>query len=168
MFDFDMSKFVIIGIIALIFIGPKELPGVLRQVGQFVGKMRRMAAEFQGQFMDAMKEADVANLKEDLTKLKDSASLNVDFNPLADIKNSIEQAVTPAPVIPVVSVDLPPLPEVPAPVIVAENAPPEVKKPRARLKARVAPEAEAARPARKAAVRRAKAAAPAEPQEKQA
>ena len=164
MFDFDASKFVLIGIVALIFIGPKELPGVLRQVGQFIGKMRRMASEFQGQFMDAMKEADVANLKEDLAKLKDSASLNVDFNPVADIKNSIEQAVTPAPVIPVVSVDLPPVPEVPAPVLTPPPVAVVKAKPRARLKMT---EMAGAAPAKKAPVRRARAAAPAS-DEKQA
>ena len=47
-----------IGIVALIVIGPKELPRVMRQLGQAVAKMRRMAAEFRGQFMDAMREAD--------------------------------------------------------------------------------------------------------------
>ncbi len=166
MFDFDASKFVIVGIIALIFIGPKELPGVLRQVGQFVGKMRRMAAEFQGQFMDAMKEADVANIREDLTKLKDSTSLAVDFNPVADIKNSIEQAVTPAPVVPVVAMDLPPVPEVPGPVFSAANAQAPVKKARARGKGVGEPEAVA--PARKFQARRAKTAASAASKEKQA
>ena len=54
MFDFDASKLIIVGIIALIFIPPKDLPRVLRQAGQFVGKMKRMASEFQGQLMDAM------------------------------------------------------------------------------------------------------------------
>ena len=58
MFDFDASKFVLIGIVALIFIGPKELPGVLRTVGQYMGKVRRMASEFQGQFTEAMREAE--------------------------------------------------------------------------------------------------------------
>ena len=54
---------VVIGVIALMVIGPKELPAVLRTVGQWMGKMRRMAAEFQGQFQDAMREAEMADLK---------------------------------------------------------------------------------------------------------
>jgi sec-independent protein translocase protein TatB len=63
MFDFDAGKIIIIGIVALIVIGPKELPRVMRQIGQAVSKMRRMASEFQSQFMDAMNEADFAEIK---------------------------------------------------------------------------------------------------------
>ena len=54
MFDFDVGKLLVVGIVALAVIPPKDLPRVMRTVGQAVGKMRRMAAEFQGQFMDAM------------------------------------------------------------------------------------------------------------------
>ena len=57
MFDFDAGKLIVIGIVALVAIPSKDLPRVLRQLGQLTGKMRRMAAEFQGQFMDAMREA---------------------------------------------------------------------------------------------------------------
>ena len=93
MFDFDASKLLIIGAVALVVIGPKDLPRVLRQVGQMMGKLRRMAAEFQGQFMDAMKEADLADLQKEVGKLKDAASLDVNFNPVHDVKASIGKAV---------------------------------------------------------------------------
>lgn len=93
MFDFDASKLLIIGVVALIVIGPKDLPGVLRQVGQAVTKLRRMAAEFQGQFMDAMKEADLQDLRQEVSKLKNTASLDVVFNPVADVKAEITRAV---------------------------------------------------------------------------
>ncbi|MGI4765300.1 MAG: Sec-independent protein translocase protein TatB, partial [Janthinobacterium lividum] len=93
MFDFDASKLLIIGVVALVVIGPKDLPRVLRQVGQMVGKLRRMAAEFQGQFMDAMKEADLADLQNEVKKLKDTASLDVNFNPVHDVKTSLTEAV---------------------------------------------------------------------------
>ena len=49
MFDIGWSEFVVIAVVALIAIGPKELPGVLRMIGQWMGKARKMAAEFQGQ-----------------------------------------------------------------------------------------------------------------------
>ncbi|WOJ89359.1 Sec-independent protein translocase protein TatB [Methylocapsa polymorpha] len=118
MFDFDAGKLIIIGIVALIVIGPKELPGVLRQVGQAVGKMRRMAAEFQGQFMEAMREADIADIKADVAKLADSAKVDVDFNPVAELKNQITSAVdAPALAAPQAAgaslnaIDLPRLPE---------------------------------------------------------
>ena len=93
MFDFDASKLLIIGVVALVVIGPKDLPRVLRQVGQMVGKLRRMAAEFQGQFMDAMKEADLADLKTEVGKLKDASKLDVVFNPVQEVRNSITKAV---------------------------------------------------------------------------
>jgi sec-independent protein translocase protein TatB len=93
MFDFDASKLLIIGVVALVVIGPKDLPRVLRQVGQMVGKLRRMAAEFQGQFMDAMKEADLADLQKEVSKLKDTASLDVNFNPVHDVRKSLTEAV---------------------------------------------------------------------------
>jgi sec-independent protein translocase protein TatB len=63
MFDIGWSELVVIGVVALIAIGPKELPGVLRMVGQWIGKGRRMAAEFQGQFNEAMREAEMADIK---------------------------------------------------------------------------------------------------------
>ena len=62
MFGIGWSEFVVIGVVALIAIGPKELPGVLRMVGQSLGKIRRMANEFQGQFQEAMREAEMADL----------------------------------------------------------------------------------------------------------
>ncbi len=93
MFDFDATKLLIIGVVALVVIGPKDLPGVLRQVGQMVTKLRRMAGEFQGQFMDAMKEADLQDLRKEMADLKNTASLDVAFNPVHDIKTELTRAV---------------------------------------------------------------------------
>jgi sec-independent protein translocase protein TatB len=80
MFEFDAGKLIIIAVAALIFIGPKDLPRVMRQVGQAVGKLRRMGAEFQAQFMAAMNEAGAEDLKADVSKLTRSAE--IDFDPL--------------------------------------------------------------------------------------
>ena len=100
MFDFDAGKLIIIGIVALIVIGPKELPRVMRQVGQAAAKMRRMAAEFRGQFMDAMREADIEDIKADVGKLAESAKIEPVIDPLAEIKagitNALEASGTPA------------------------------------------------------------------------
>ena len=57
MFDISWTEFLLVGIVALIVIGPKELPGVLRTLGQYTRKVRGMAAEFQNQFQEAMREA---------------------------------------------------------------------------------------------------------------
>lgn len=84
MFDIGWSELVVIGVVALIAIGPKELPGVLRMVGQWMGKARRMAAEFQGQFNEAMREAEMADIKK---TFDDASSAAKDLSPtnLADV-----------------------------------------------------------------------------------
>lgn len=98
MFDlFDGSKLLVIGIVALIVIGPKDLPRVLRQVGQMVAKLRRMSREFQTQFMDAMREAELDDIRKDVEKAADSAKLGLDFNPVADIKREISGALSEQP-----------------------------------------------------------------------
>jgi sec-independent protein translocase protein TatB len=74
MFDIGWSELVVIAVVALIAIGPKELPGVLRMIGQWMGKARKMASEFQGQFQEAMREAEMADLKKSFDEVKDVAT----------------------------------------------------------------------------------------------
>jgi sec-independent protein translocase protein TatB len=90
MFDFDAGKLLIIGIIALIVIGPKELPAVLRQLGQMVARMRRMAAEFQSQFTEAMREAELHDLQKDVAKVHEVVT--ADLNPLAHVSAELNAA----------------------------------------------------------------------------
>jgi sec-independent protein translocase protein TatB len=91
MFDIGWSELVVIGVVALIAIGPKELPGVLRALGQWMGKVRRMASEFQDQFREAMREAEVADLKRqfDETTAKATSAFN---NPLETAQKEVEAA----------------------------------------------------------------------------
>jgi len=93
MFDFDVGKLLIFGIVALAVIPPKDLPRVMRAVGQAIGKMRRMAAEFQGQFMEAMKEADLESVKKELTALDESAKIGSAFDPAMAMRQEITQAI---------------------------------------------------------------------------
>ncbi len=74
MLDFSWSELILIGIVALVAIGPKELPGVLRTLGQWMGKARKMAAEFQSQFQEAMREAEMADLKKGFDEVREAAS----------------------------------------------------------------------------------------------
>ena len=97
MLDFDAGKLVVIGVVALVVIGPKDLPRVMRQVGQTVGKLRRMAAEFQSQFMDAMREADMADVKDEMNKIAETAKINVAFDPVRDIRNQIAGSLDASP-----------------------------------------------------------------------
>jgi sec-independent protein translocase protein TatB len=89
MFDISWGELMLIGVVALIVIGPKELPGVLRMVGQWMGKIRRMAAEFQSQFQEAMREAEMSDLKKQVDELNDTArGMSSQFDPLSPSPNT--------------------------------------------------------------------------------
>ena len=90
MFDISWSELVVIGVVALIVIGPKELPGVLRAVGHWMGKIRRMASEFQDQFREAMREAEVADLKKQVDDMTSTASNFTNFDPLESVRKDVE------------------------------------------------------------------------------
>ncbi len=92
MFDFSWSELLLIGVVALIFIGPKELPGVLRTLGQWMTKIRRMAGDFQNQFHDAMREAELADLKKEVDDMAAQAASYSNFDPLADVRKEMESA----------------------------------------------------------------------------
>jgi sec-independent protein translocase protein TatB len=92
MFDIGWSELVVIGVVALVVIGPKELPTVLRTVGQWMTKIRRMASEFQGQFQEAMREAELAELKQQVDKMSDLTRTATDFNPMETAKRELETA----------------------------------------------------------------------------
>jgi sec-independent protein translocase protein TatB len=137
MFDIGWSELLVIGAVALIAIGPKELPGVLRAVGHWMGKIRRMASEFQGQFQEAMREAELADVKKQFDDMTSVTGDLTKFDPLADVQKDVERSVTaeattstplpeaPAPIpAPEISV---PLPEPPSPVTNADFAPPALE-----------------------------------------
>jgi sec-independent protein translocase protein TatB len=87
MLDIGWGELIVIGIVALIAIGPKELPAALRTLGQWTTKIRRMASEFQNQFHEAMREAEMADLK------KQVDSLTSGFDPIETARREIESAV---------------------------------------------------------------------------
>jgi sec-independent protein translocase protein TatB len=93
MFDVGWSEMAVIGVVALIAIGPKELPGVLRMVGQWTGKARRMASEFQGQFREAMREAEMADLKKSFDEVKDATSGLASGNVMTKLSNEVAEAM---------------------------------------------------------------------------
>jgi sec-independent protein translocase protein TatB len=93
MFDIGWSEFVVIAVVALIAIGPKELPGVLRMVGQWMGKARKMAAEFQGQFQEAMREAEMADLKKSFDEVKEAATGFTSGNVMTSLEKDVGNAL---------------------------------------------------------------------------
>jgi sec-independent protein translocase protein TatB len=90
MFDIGWSELLLIAVVALIAIGPKELPGALRTLGQWMGKLRRMASEFQGQFHEAMREAEMADLKKQVDEMTSQAQSYANFDPVGDVRKEFE------------------------------------------------------------------------------
>jgi sec-independent protein translocase protein TatB len=142
MFDIAWSEMVLIGAVALVVIGPKDLPKALRTVGQTVARVRRMASEFQGQFNEAMREAELADLKKQVEDVGGSVSsvLNNDFKPI----DSLKDFETPKPDEAALKeaeaklASLPP-PEPLPPVQIATDAPKPADKPKRMRKAAAEP-----------------------------
>ena len=90
MFEIGWGELLIIGVVALIAIGPKELPGVLRTLGQWMNKLRRMASEFQSQFHEAMREAEMADLKKQVDDMTSQAQSDAAFDPVAEVRRELD------------------------------------------------------------------------------
>ena len=76
MFDLGWSELFIVAVIALVVVGPKDLPGLLAKVGRFVGKARAMANQFQTVMMDAAREAELDEIKKELNQAQSIGSLD--------------------------------------------------------------------------------------------
>ena len=90
MFEIGWGELLIIGVVALIAIGPKELPGVLRTLGQWMNKLRRMASEFQSQFHEAMREAEMADLTKQVDDMTSQAQSYASFDPVAEVRRELD------------------------------------------------------------------------------
>lgn len=66
MFDISWTELMVIGVVALLVVGPKELPALLRTIGRYVGKIKQQAAEFRAQLDEAMRESEFESLKKDV------------------------------------------------------------------------------------------------------
>src|ERR1700759_101750 len=93
MFDIGWSEILVIAGVAPGVIWPKELPGVLRMVGQWMGKARKMAAEFQGQFQEAMREAEMADLKKSFDEVREAASGIGSGNIMTSLQKDVTNAL---------------------------------------------------------------------------
>ena len=146
---FDWNELLIIGAAALIFIGPKELPGALRTMGKFVAKARGMARDFQTNVDDMVREAELDEVKKQVQKLEYGGFETMVRNTV-DPKGMIEGAMrapdlsapvaspataapaAPAVGAPVAAASAPAAPSVPVSAVVAEQgAPAAVAKPAA-------------------------------------
>jgi len=69
--------FLIVGVVALIVVGPKDLPILMRKVGQFMAKMRAMAAEFRASFDEMARQAELDELRKEVDALRSGATSSV-------------------------------------------------------------------------------------------
>jgi sec-independent protein translocase protein TatB len=85
MFDVSWQELLVVGIVALIVVGPKELPTLLRTVGKYVGAIKRQASEFRAQFDEAMRESELEQIRKDVEKIKTDTESS-----LRDVGHSVD------------------------------------------------------------------------------
>ena len=70
MFDIGWSELLLVAVLAIVFVGPKDLPRVMRVAGQYVARMRAMAREFQQSFEDLARESELDDLRKEVEALR--------------------------------------------------------------------------------------------------
>jgi sec-independent protein translocase protein TatB len=94
MFDFAWSEIVLIGAVALIAIGPKDMPAAIRTVSNMIKKARRMAAEFQTHVDEMVREADLGDVKKAFTDIRNldlTSTLEKHVDPDRSIRNTFAE-----------------------------------------------------------------------------
>ncbi len=94
MFDIAWSELLLIGVVALIFIGPKELPALMNNVARAAAKLRRSADDFRRQFEESMRDAGYEDLHKNINDLR---SLNPSTQLRETLNNAINQSYAPKP-----------------------------------------------------------------------
>jgi sec-independent protein translocase protein TatB len=82
MFDISWSELLVIAVVAIVVIGPKDLPRVLRSLGRWMGQVKRLARDFQNQFNEALREAELDTVKKDIEDI-------VKVDPMADVRTEM-------------------------------------------------------------------------------
>lgn len=94
MLDLSWSEILVIAVVAVVFIGPKELPGAIRTVGKWMGKARSLARDFQSQVDDVVREAELDELRKEADKYNPKALLG-DIEKTIDPKGELAGALQP-------------------------------------------------------------------------
>jgi sec-independent protein translocase protein TatB len=92
MFGIDSPELLVIAIVALVVIGPKELPGLLRTWGRWMSKMRGMASEFRGHVDEMVRQSELDEVKKQL----EANTADLDFrslDPTKEIKSAIQEGM---------------------------------------------------------------------------
>ena len=85
MFDIGWSEILVIAVVAVVVVGPKELPRMLRSFGKTMGQVRRMSNDFKRQFDEALREAEREAGLEDTKK-----QLQTAMKPLSDVRKDLD------------------------------------------------------------------------------
>jgi len=97
MFDIGWTELLVIGIVALIVVGPRDLPVMFRKLGQFTGQARRMAREFTSAMEEAADEAGVKDMQRDLRAMTNPKQMGLDaLKDAADLGDLTGEAKKPA------------------------------------------------------------------------
>jgi sec-independent protein translocase protein TatB len=99
MFDFAWSEIALIAVVALVVIGPKDLPRVMRTVGYWVGRARAVAREFQSSVDQMIREAELEDVRkqvEDATKLDLPNEIRKTIDPTGELQQSLNEPLVPA------------------------------------------------------------------------
>jgi sec-independent protein translocase protein TatB len=90
MFGIDAPELLIIAVVALLVVGPKELPSLLRTVGRWVASMRVMASEFRGHVDDMVRQSELDEIKKQMEAVKEDTVLDLNaLDPTREIKDAI-------------------------------------------------------------------------------
>ena len=124
MLDFGVggSELLVVALVALMVIGPKELPKVLRALGKTLASMRGMASEFQGHLDAAMKDTGLNEIRQEVAGLKNMATTELSkqsenfLKAQAEVAKLMEDQKTQA----LLEEEAPPAPMLPPPAVVAE------------------------------------------------
>lgn len=91
--QFGLSEFLMIAIVALIVVGPKDLPLMMRKLGKWVGQAKRMANEFRGAFDDIARQAELDELRKEIEDLKRNNDLEQAVRELKETEDAINSTV---------------------------------------------------------------------------
>ena len=86
MFDIGWSELLVIAVVAIVVVGPKDLPRLMRSFGHYAGKLRRAASDFQRQFEEAMRESEVEEVRKAIESVREQT-------PSIDLKAPIDKPV---------------------------------------------------------------------------
>jgi sec-independent protein translocase protein TatB len=89
MFDLDLSKMILVGVVALVVVGPRELPAVLRALAHALAKLRRLKAGMHNAVETFMADADLASVDRMLAGLDNGMGVNIALNPATAMRGSL-------------------------------------------------------------------------------